>query len=142
MGPVLDMFDFDRAEDLLPAAPREDLESAVDRIEKACIAGNASLLAMELTRLRHLPEPGLYLSRPGNAMALAVLHGHRNLLEYLTASHVAITPDAVKAATLAKDKWVLDLFLRSGWDINESLDYTTPSAMAQEKGHTDPKSND
>lgn len=130
MDPILDMFDFNRAEDLLPAPPREDLESAVDRIERACIAGNAPLLAQEITQLRGLPESGPYLRRPGNAIALAVLHGHRAVLECLVTNSVAITPEAVKAATMAKDKWVLDLLLRSGWDINESLDYTTPSAMA------------
>nr|POF13108.1 putative ankyrin repeat protein [Quercus suber] len=34
------------------------------------------------------------------------------------------------AAVMAKDEWILDLLLRSGWEIDESLGLTTPLALA------------
>jgi len=88
------------------------------------------MLVEALSDLHALPGSDPYLERPGSTLYVAARHGHREVLEYLLAQNVPVTPDAVITAVTAKDEWMLDLLLRSGWNIDESLGPTTPSALA------------
>lgn len=133
MDSTLDLFDFSGTLDSQPNLPLvidSSLDFAVARVEEAAALGNVLPLAEALSDLRALPGSEYYLERPGSALSVAIRHGHRETLEFLLAKNVLVSPDAVIAATTAKAKWILDLLLRNGWDINESLGWTTPSALA------------
>lgn len=133
MDSVLDLFDFNVKSESQPSFPTVtdgSLDFAIARVEEAAAAENIPLLAQALADLRALPGSGPSLERPGSALCVAARQGHREAVEHLLAMNVSVTPDAVRAATLAKDEWMLDLLLKHGWDIDESLDLTTPSALA------------
>ncbi|KAK1087305.1 hypothetical protein LTR33_001125 [Friedmanniomyces endolithicus] len=133
MDSVLDLFDFSGKVGLQPNLPTVldgSLDSAVARVEEAAAVGNTPLLAEALSDLQALPGSGPYLERPGGTLCIAARHGHREALDYLLARNVSVTPDAVTTAVIAKDEWILDLLLRSGWKIDEPLGLTTPSALA------------
>ncbi|KAK1092068.1 hypothetical protein LTR48_005077 [Friedmanniomyces endolithicus] len=133
MDSVLALFDFSGKVGLqlnLPTVLDGSLDSAVVRVEEAAAVGNTPLLAEALSNLQALPGSGPYLERPGGTLCIAARHGHREALEYLLARNVSVTPDAVTTAVIAKDEWILDLLLRSGWKIDEPLGLTTPSALA------------
>lgn len=132
MDSVLDLFDFSGKGDTqisLPTPVDGAIVSATAKVEEAAASGSVPLLSKALADLRALPGSETYREQPGSALYEAARHGHVDALEYLLASGVVVTPDAVTTAVEAKDKSMLDLLLRSGWDIDESLDLTTPSAL-------------
>lgn len=133
----MEFFNFSATSDLQPELPPipdntldDKLNSAVARAEGAATAGSIPPLAEALSDLRSLLGPNASLARLGSTLSLAVRRGHREVLKYLLAEDVPITADAVTAATIAKDEWMLDLMLSSGWNIDEPLGFTTPSALA------------
>ncbi|KAI7460602.1 hypothetical protein KC351_g17168 [Hortaea werneckii] len=137
MDPVLKVFDFSAEFDSkleLPPIPDNTLDnrldSAVARAEDPTTAGNIPRLAKALSDLRSLLGPNASFDRLSSTLSLATGHGHREVLKYLIAENVPITADAVTVATIAKDEWSLDLMLNSGWNIDEPLGLTTPSALA------------
>ncbi|KAI7261115.1 hypothetical protein KC345_g9894 [Hortaea werneckii] len=137
MDSALAFFNFSATSVLQPELPPipdntldDKLNSAVARAEGAATAGGIPPLAEPLSDLRSLLGPNASLARLGSTLSLAVRRGHREVLKYLLAEDVPITADAVTAATIAKDEWMLDLMLSSGWNIDEPLGFTTPSALA------------
>ncbi|KAI7281680.1 hypothetical protein KC343_g1238 [Hortaea werneckii] len=137
MDSVLELFDFsakfDRGPELPPIPDNtfdSRVNSAVARAEDATTAGNLSRLAKALSDLRSLLGPNASFDRLSSTLSLVTRHGHREVLKYLLAENVPITADAVTAAKVAKDEWMLDLMLSSGWNIDEPLGLTTPSALA------------
>lgn len=137
MDPVLEFFDFSATFDRKPELPPisdntldKMLDSAAARAEDATTAGNIPRLAKALSDLRSLLRPNASFDRLSSTLSLATRHGHREVLKYLLAKSVPITADAVTAATIAKDEWMLDLMVNSGWNVVEPLGLTTPSALA------------
>lgn len=133
MDSVLDLFDFSGKSGLPPDLPTSldsSLDSAVARVEQAAAVENIPLLAEAFSALHALSGSDPYLERPGSALSVAVRHGHRATLEYLLARNVSVTSDAVETAVMAKDTWILDLLIKSGWEIDKPLGLTTPSALA------------
>lgn len=137
MDSVLELFDFNAKVDHkpeLPPIPNNTLDNRLDlavaRAKDATTAGNIPRLAKALSDLRSLLGPNASFGRLSSTLSLAVRRGHREVLRYLLAEDVPITADAVTAVTIAKDEWMLYLMLSSGWNINEPLGLTTPSALA------------
>lgn len=107
-----------------------DVDCAVERIEKASATGALSSVAAELENLQVSRRIDDFVKRPGNSLCFAVQNGHRRIVEHLLHYGVRVDRSAVRAAIYAKDTRSLELFLKSGWDTDMTLDPSTPSALA------------
>ena len=107
-----------------------DCERIVKKMEEASSQGNLLALAYCFGELQAIPGAECFTKGPDNSLLFAIDNKQESSIEFLLQMGVSVTTTDVKAATLAKDTYVLDLFLKHGWNINKQIDSSTPSLLA------------
>ena len=128
------VFDFDATLEVnvpgatIPPHPNCDLE--IQQLEKASSEGGLPTVQRIFDSLRGSPAGEFWLKGPGSSLLFAVQDRRNTTVEYLLSQGVLLDINHVGAAIRNKDKAMLELFLKHGWDINERTEWAVPPPLA------------
>lgn len=131
---ILARLDFNRGCDAgaqrLATPPPPDCGDAIARMEEASTKGDLHAVQDIVAELRGSQAGDYWLKKLGVPLFNAVQNRHKAVVTYLLSEGVIVEPSHVKVTILNKDTAILELFVESGWDINERMEWAFPPPLA------------
>lgn len=126
---VLDRLDFNGTvpsdEQYVPPPNPPDEGGIVERLKMASEAGDLVAVETLYQQLKALPQASYWTENPEvlrNALLLAVRKERGDVIEFLLGQGVQPRIEHARLATERSDRDMLGLFLKHGWNINDTAD--------------------
>ncbi|KAK0270185.1 hypothetical protein LTR35_001066 [Friedmanniomyces endolithicus] len=108
--------------------PKYDVD--VERLEVAATVGDLEAVESIMDKIKRSEGAQRATVPSGSALMFAVDHGRNDVVDILLGEGLTVHTTHVKVATINKDTAVLELLFTHGWDINNSIEWCVPPALA------------